>query len=352
MDKKYQIFISSTYEDLKQEREKAIKAILEMGHIPVGMEMFSAADEEQWKLIARQIKDSDYYILLAAHRYGSETPEGLSYTEKEYDYAREQGVPTLSFIINDSAPWPANLTDNDHKKKAKLVAFKQKAKTKLVQFWSNQDDLQAKIIVSLTKAMSANPRIGWTRTSELIEVEVTKELSRLSSENSELRKEIEKLRASAIEQVDEVRNVIHIMYENDRKIRVRKTSDWSSGINHDTTLLDIFHATAPNLINEASSLEFAKNIALSLVGTGYHKNWPIGSNITSGILADLVALDVIEPSKKKHSVTDENSYWSLTRLGKQVLKRARRVQLEEGIRAGENNSPKLKEDESSTISEA
>jgi hypothetical protein len=42
---KYQIFISSTFEDLKQERDIAIKAILEMGHIPVGMEIFSAGDE-------------------------------------------------------------------------------------------------------------------------------------------------------------------------------------------------------------------------------------------------------------------------------------------------------------------
>jgi hypothetical protein len=53
LDKKYQIFVSSTYEDLKEERDQAIKAILEMGHIPLGMEMFSAADEEQWQLIAR-----------------------------------------------------------------------------------------------------------------------------------------------------------------------------------------------------------------------------------------------------------------------------------------------------------
>jgi len=46
MNKKYQIFVSSTYDDLKKERDQVIKASLEMGHIPVGMEMFSAADEE------------------------------------------------------------------------------------------------------------------------------------------------------------------------------------------------------------------------------------------------------------------------------------------------------------------
>jgi hypothetical protein len=47
MNVKYQIFVSSTYEDLRDERNEVIKACLNMGHIPVGMEMFNAADEEQ-----------------------------------------------------------------------------------------------------------------------------------------------------------------------------------------------------------------------------------------------------------------------------------------------------------------
>lgn len=47
MNVKYQIFVSSTYEDLKDERNEVIKACLNMGHIPVGMEMFNAADEKQ-----------------------------------------------------------------------------------------------------------------------------------------------------------------------------------------------------------------------------------------------------------------------------------------------------------------
>ena len=44
MEKKYQIFISSTYEDLKEERDKVQRAILSMYQFPVGMEMFSADD--------------------------------------------------------------------------------------------------------------------------------------------------------------------------------------------------------------------------------------------------------------------------------------------------------------------
>ena len=54
-DTKYQVFISSTYLDLVTERESIIKAILELHHIPIGMEMFSAEDEDQWEIIRRKL---------------------------------------------------------------------------------------------------------------------------------------------------------------------------------------------------------------------------------------------------------------------------------------------------------
>jgi hypothetical protein len=101
-EKKYQVFVSSTYEDLKEEREQVLKAILEMGHIPVGMELFSAGDEQQWELIKRQIDDSDYYVVVIAHRYGSRDGN-ISYTEKEYDYAVSEKIPILGFVTSDEA---------------------------------------------------------------------------------------------------------------------------------------------------------------------------------------------------------------------------------------------------------
>lgn len=55
MEKKYQFFISSIYEDLKVEREKAIFTILSMEQFPVGMELFSDADENQWDVISRRL---------------------------------------------------------------------------------------------------------------------------------------------------------------------------------------------------------------------------------------------------------------------------------------------------------
>lgn len=339
MSKKYQVFVSSTHEDLKDEREQVIKAVLEMGHIPVGMEMFSAADEEQWKIIARQIDDIDYYAVIVAHRYGSVTPEGVGYTEKEFDYAVSKGVPILGFVIDDAAPWPKNKQEKEVKGQKKLVDFKKKIKGRLIQCWKNKEELHGKFSISLMKAITANPRIGWVRANEVAGPEVTKELTRLSSENATLRGELEVIKRAGEGHQDDVRSVIKVLSNNLRMIKVRKTEKWEEASSHKCSLADIFHFSAPNLITENTSLGVAKNIALKLLGTKYYAGWPIGSNIVSDMIADMAALDLIEPSKKKHSLKDKNDYWSLTKLGKQVLKEFRRVRLEEGLKSADESPP-------------
>mgnify|MGYP000851213196 CR=1 FL=1 len=331
MSRKYQIFVSSTFQDLRDERDQVIKAVLEMGHIPVGMEMFSAADEEQWAIIARQIDESDYYVLLVGHRYGSTTAEGLSYTEKEYDYAVSKSVPVLGFVIDDSAPWPKDKHETDPKGQKRLADFKKKVKTRLVQFWKSKEDLHGRVSISLTKAITAYPRIGWARADEVSGPEVTRELTRLSAENASLRAALQALQKASERQDDEVRQVVRTLSSNDRRFKVRTTAKWEDAKSYTKTLADLFHYAGPNLINENDSLGVAQNIALKVLGTSYFNAWPIGSNVVAEWLADFASLELVEPSKKKHSVKDKNDYWSLTRLGKQVLKEFRRVRLEEGL---------------------
>ncbi len=102
MDKKYSVFVSSTYNDLVMERKKVIDALLQMNCFPIGMEYFNAEDETQWTIIKNLIKECDYYIIIIAGRYGSIEKEcGKSYTQKEYEYAVEQGIPVLRFVHED-----------------------------------------------------------------------------------------------------------------------------------------------------------------------------------------------------------------------------------------------------------
>ena len=50
MDKRYQVFVSSKYVDLVEERQRVIQTLLEADCIPAGMELFPATDVEQFNL--------------------------------------------------------------------------------------------------------------------------------------------------------------------------------------------------------------------------------------------------------------------------------------------------------------
>ena len=84
MEKRYQVFVSSTYQDLQEERKEVMQALLELDCIPSGMELFPASNEDQWSLITRVIDDCDYYLLIIGGRYGSCNEEGVGYTEMEF----------------------------------------------------------------------------------------------------------------------------------------------------------------------------------------------------------------------------------------------------------------------------
>ena len=80
-DKRYQVFVSSTYDDLQDERKEVMQALLELDCIPAGMELFPASSEDQWSLIKRVIDDCDYYILII----GSYASDLLRFREGNLD---------------------------------------------------------------------------------------------------------------------------------------------------------------------------------------------------------------------------------------------------------------------------
>ncbi len=194
MNKKYQIFISSTYVDLVEPRNKVIEAILKLYHFPIGMEMFSAADDEQWQIIEETIDSSDFYIILVGNRYGSLTKEGISFTEKEYDYAKKIGVPILTFVKDETLATTPQERENDPVKIQKLQDFRLKVQeNKMREIWTNSDDLAHRVSMALMKQIPRKNRVGWIRGDSISE-DATKELVALSKENRELKEELSQLR--------------------------------------------------------------------------------------------------------------------------------------------------------------
>jgi hypothetical protein len=158
---RYQVFVSSTFTDLKDERDKVLQAILECKAFPTGMELFPSADDEQFEFIKREIDSSDYYLVIVAGRYGSRADDGLSFTEKEFDYAHEQGKPILAFLIKDPSNLPLSKCEADEGR-ARLEQFREKArKSRMAKFFDNPDELKGQVLHSLNYQFRVNPKRGW-----------------------------------------------------------------------------------------------------------------------------------------------------------------------------------------------
>lgn len=199
MKRKLQVFISSTYTDLIDERQAAVGAILKSGHIPAGMELFTAGDRSQMETINDWIDQSDVYMLILGGRYGSiESSTSLSYTELEFDYAAAQNKPMFSVIIKEEAlerkvrDHGTNYLEKDNPKE--LKAFREKALGKISSFFDDLKDIKLCVYESLSDYAGRQELTGWVSASEIIDTKpLFEEIKKLSDENSELKETIKKL---------------------------------------------------------------------------------------------------------------------------------------------------------------
>jgi hypothetical protein len=189
--RKLQVFVSSTFEDMQVERSAAVNAVLGSGHIPAGMELFSAGDETQLETIYRWIEDSDVYLLILGGRYGTIEPKSKKgYTELEYLHAVRLGKPFFALVIDDDA-LDAKVREHGRKVDEKennvaLKDFRGLVLSKTSSFYSDSKDIQLSIMQSLNELSRSDKLIGWMRADSINSVEVLEENRRLRQQVSAL----------------------------------------------------------------------------------------------------------------------------------------------------------------------
>lgn len=200
MKKKLQVFVSSTYIDLIEERQAAVEAILDAGHIPAGMELFKAGNESQLKTIYRWIDESDVYMLILGGRYGSIEPKsGKSYTQLEYEYALSKNIPVFAVILNQSF-----LTDKinslglsntiEQKAPDKYQIFKSMVMSKIIREVDDCKDIKLSVHSTLNEFLNEYDLIGWVHgNNENDTIQLLKDNNALIKENNSLNKQIQKL---------------------------------------------------------------------------------------------------------------------------------------------------------------
>ena len=178
MDRRYQVFVSSTFDDLKEERQAVLKGVLGLDHMPAGMELFPATDDAAWRLICDVIDASDYYVLIIGGRYGSLDEEGIGYTEKEYEYATLKKKPVIPLLHANPDNLPRGKTETDASAWKKLQALRAKVESRhTCVYWVNASELKAQLILGLTSTIKRHPSEGWVRAGALASDEATARLS-------------------------------------------------------------------------------------------------------------------------------------------------------------------------------
>jgi hypothetical protein len=167
VNKRYQVFVSSTFTDLKEERQAVLRAILELEHMPAGMELFPAADAAAWHIIRDVIDLSDYYVLVIGGRYGSLDETGIGYTEKEYNYAIETKKPVIALLHERPDNLPRDRTETSEISWERLKDFRAKVeKRHTCKYWKSPEDLKSQVLVALAAAMRRTPGVGWIRADQ------------------------------------------------------------------------------------------------------------------------------------------------------------------------------------------
>lgn len=195
MQPRYQVFVSSTFRDLREERQAALEAILELGHFPAGMEAFPAADATPWELIRSIISDSDYYVLIVGGRYGSTGPEGISYTEMEFNLAVELKKPILAFLHGAPDDIPMGKGELNADARKQLEEFRAKVSERLCKGWKSKDELKSAVLLGLIHLIRTKPAFGWVRNEGLQNHELLQRLAALQSRHDQLQAEAEELRS-------------------------------------------------------------------------------------------------------------------------------------------------------------
>jgi hypothetical protein len=324
MDKRYQVFVSSTYADLQDERRRVIQTLMEMDCIPSGMELFPAADEEQWAFIKRVIDDCDYYLLIIGGRYGSTTPEGISYTEKEYDYAIEKELPVVALLHENPDDIPMGKSEIDPELRGRLAAFRERvSRNRLVRYWKTADQLPGLVALSLSKTIKTHPAVGWIRADQAANTQLLTELNELRKEKDELTQalaEVSKTEPSDIPDLASLDEQIEVFGTSSHwsaTSRMSSSSSWKLKI----TWRDIFSLIAPYLDAYPRDTTVKATLERDLFekaragGSSPHLN----DQLYQTIKIQLQAHNLVTVKYLKDTGGGYGMFWALTDAGKSLM---------------------------------
>lgn len=171
------IYLSSTYEDLKEYRLRVYEALHNSGHEVIAMEGYVATDKRPVEKCLADLKAVDIYVGLFAFRYGyippshHNNPDELSITELELREAERLGKYCLIFLADEMTPCiPQAFMDartgegSQGRQIEQLRDYLKREKT--VRFFSAPDRLASNVQSAVAKYLGEGKPPGKTKGQE------------------------------------------------------------------------------------------------------------------------------------------------------------------------------------------
>lgn len=325
-DKRYQVFISSTYADLQEERAVLTQVLPLLGCMPCGLDVHPAG-ATAWTAIKKLIDESDYYLLLLGSRYGSLSPSGISYTHMEYVYASTKQKPILVLMHDSPESRPAALQEKTPEGRRQFSDFRQLLAKGLVAGWSDVRNLEAAVRRYLPQLIKSKPAVGWVRATTLGSPEQAREIERLKQRVAELEQEREQLlvqQASALGTLAQGQDPFEVMYRckayaagNCEDVPARSRLTWNA----------LFASFAPHLSQPqhedfiaARIAEKVQEVALKDVQASRPKVHAVTDIVLAPLCFNTIKLQFRTLGLIRRIPRDDHrTWWQLTAAGEQYL---------------------------------
>ena len=312
-------------------------ALLELDCIPSGMELFVAANDDQWTMIKKVIDDCDYYIVVVGGRYGTVNKDGISYTEMEYRYALEQKKPIIAFLHKDPKSLPVKKSESNTEKAKKLEEFRKLVAKKMVKYWTNPLDLGGVVSRSLIKLMKDYPSVGWVRGDLILDENTAKDMLKLQAQVKSLtsqleatRKEAPKGAKSLAKGQDKIKINFDFEVHQEGDILSFSLEGESFKSSVTTSWDNIFSLISPLMIDEANEYKIEESLNSFIQQSTKEelmeefpdrtlKYFKIDKEDFHTIIIQMRALGLIIKSQRSRSVKDKTTYWTLSPYGDEMM---------------------------------
>jgi len=327
---KYHIFIGSTLDDLKNERKELPRIIMELGHIPVTADYLDDTARNYSELLQKTIEECDYFIALIGNKYGDSDGKALPLAA-QCSMAAKKGIPVLALIIDEKVRSKPAKKEKEPALIRKLDDLKAKLREGPYAAWTNSPDMCQKAQSLLVQELNVNARPGWVRAEKIIDPTVANELSRLSSENDALRRQVKIDSGALVSKLrDQLKQALKVLALN----KITLSFYYTSGDNWENSrqfrYIRIYKLLVPELALGKNTAEISRFLGTVLnpdLEKTVRKDYPTPSNTIKKIMADLSMLRLVRCTNEEEEAAG-NEIWEITEYGKELYAAYRMRQLE------------------------